>query len=255
LAFIATNLVGGRLLDAFGAAAIAWWCAIALAIPLFAVPLLPEDRLFTIQDDSHPGSWRALLHDRRLLMMMTGSALLVASHAMANNFLSIQWLARGATGKLVGFFWASAMASEVIVLWFAQRWLRGRSPLVLALAGAVVAVFRWIVMAFNPDAWLVTLLQLLQGISGTAPILAVMLDVQQRVPPKLTATAQGGNAVLLGAAIAVTTLASGFLWRIFGIAAYGFMAVTALMGLWVLCRAPRQDRVAADHDLKIESDR
>jgi MFS transporter, PPP family, 3-phenylpropionic acid transporter len=234
LAFIASNLVGGRLLDVFGAASVAWWCALALAIPLFCVPLLPKDSLFTAENDSSAGNWRGLLRDRRLLMMMAGAALLVASHSMANNFLSIQWLARGASGKFVGILWAAAMTSEVVVLWFAQRWLAGRSPIVLALAGAIAAAFRWSVMALSPNAMLVVLMQALQGISGTAPILAVMLDVERRVPPRLTATAQGINAVVLGAAIALVTLASGFLWRTFGTGAYVFMAGAALMGLCAL---------------------
>jgi PPP family 3-phenylpropionic acid transporter len=94
-------------------------------------------------------------------------------------------------------------------------------------------------MALNPSAMLVVLLQALQGISGTAPILAVMLDVERRVQPRLTATAQGVNAVVLGAAIALATLASGFLWRTFGTGAYGFMAVAALLGLCALVMGAR----------------
>jgi PPP family 3-phenylpropionic acid transporter len=242
LAFIASNLVGGRLLDLTGPASIAWWCAVALAVPLISIPLLPQDRIFTMADDSRAENWRALLHDRRLLMMMTGAALLVASHAMINNFSAIQWLAEGLSGKYVGLLWGVAMASEVIVLWFAQRWLKGRSALLLAFVGALTAMLRWSIMSLHPPATLLLVLQALQGLSGTAPILAVMVDVERRVPTRLTATAQGVNAVILGGALALATLASGFLWRSFGTGAYGFMVVAALLGLCALLIGARIEK-------------
>jgi MFS transporter, PPP family, 3-phenylpropionic acid transporter len=108
--------------------------------------------------------------------------------------------------------------------------------------GAAVAVLRWCVMALNPPAMLLPFLQALQGLSGIAPILAVMLDVERRVAPGLTATAQGVNAVILGGAIALATLSSGFLWRMFGTGAYAFMAVTASVGLCALVIGARHEQ-------------
>ena len=85
-------------------------------------------------------------------------------------------------------------------------------------------------------------LQALQGLSGIAPILAVMLDVERRGAPGLTATAPGVNAVILGGAIALATLSSGFLWRMFGTGAYAFMAVTASVGLCAVVIGARHEQ-------------
>jgi PPP family 3-phenylpropionic acid transporter len=175
---------------------------------------------------------------------MTGVALLVASHAIVNNFSSIQWLAEGLSGDFVGMLWGVAMASEVLVLWYSQRWLKGRPPIILAFMGALAALLRWCAMALHPTAMFLPLLQALQGISGMAPILAVMIQVERGVPSGLTATAQGANAVIVGAAVALSTLASGFLWRTFGTGAYGFMALLAFLGLlllWVGSRGGHQE--------------
>ena len=234
LAFIAFTLLGGHLLDRIGPAKIIWWCTAALAIPLITIPLLPQDRVFAGTGSMVAGNWRDLLRDRMLLALMTGVALLIASHAIVNNFSSIQWLGEGLSGNYVGTLWGVAMASEVLVLWYAQRWLKGRPPIVLAFLGALAAMMRWCVMALHPSAMFLPMLQALQGISGIAPILAVMIQVERGVPSGLTATAQGANAVIVGVAVALATLASGFLWRTFGIGAYGFMALLALLALIIL---------------------
>jgi PPP family 3-phenylpropionic acid transporter len=248
LAFIAFTLLGGRLLDRIGPARIIWWCAAALAIPLLTIPLLPQDRVFASDSSRAAGSWRDLLHDRALLALMTGAALLIASHAIVNNFSSIQWLGEGLSGNFVGMLWGVAMGSEVFVLWYSQRWLKGRPPIILAFIGALAALLRWCAMALHPTVLFLPLLQALQGISGIAPILAVMIQVERGVPSGLTATAQGANAVIVGAAVALSTLASGFLWRTFGTGAYGFMALLALVALlilWVGSRGGRQEVLGA----------
>ena len=248
LAFIAFTLLGGRLLDRIGPARIIWWCAAALAIPLLTIPLLPQDRVFAVATSKAVGSWRDLLQDRALLALMTGVALLIASHSIINNFSSIQWLGEGLSGNFVGMLWGVAMASEVFVLWYSQRWLKGRPPIILAFMGALAALLRWCAMALHPTAMFLPLLQALQGISGMAPILAVMIQVERGVPSGLTATAQGANAVIVGVAVALSTLASGFLWRTFGTGAYGFMALLALLGLlilWVGSRGGHQEAVGA----------
>jgi PPP family 3-phenylpropionic acid transporter len=109
---------------------------------------------------------------------------------------------------------------------------------VAALAGTA----RWLIMATNPSIAVLIGAQLLNGITATGTILGITLVIAARVPSNLSAAAQGMNAVLLGAVLAVATAGSGLLWSHGLSFAYLAMAVLAALGAVLAWPA----RIAAD---------
>jgi PPP family 3-phenylpropionic acid transporter len=166
-----------------------------------------------------------------MLLLMIGSASLVqASHALLNNFASIEWMRQGMSETVVGELWATGIVSEALLLWFGRRLLGGRSPALLLVLGAVGAVVRWVLMARLPTGVSLFAVQLLNGPSIMAPILAIMLYIERRVAPHLIASAQGMYVPAWSACMAIAMLACGPLWHTLQAGAYFVMALTAAAG-------------------------
>ena len=245
LSFVAANVMAGWVLQYVGVSWTTWFAAALLALPLASILTLPQDRSFSGARPSQRGEWRGLLRNRQLLLMMASVSLIIASHALVNNFSSIQWLAQGISARAVGSLWATSIAAEAIVLWYGRRWLVDRPPELLVLIGGITAVVRWGLMMTHPSLPALFAIQLLQGLSGMAPILAMMLYIERRVPPHLTASAQGFYGLAWSAALAVATVSCGPLWRTFGTISYGIMALIALLGTLIVILARRSKEPGA----------
>ena len=85
-------------------------------------------------------------------------------------------------------------------------------------------------MALHPGLYALTALQLLSGITGMGVITGLMLFIAQRVDERLISTAQGINAVVLGALAALATVASGYAWHGLGYNSYLLAALVAAFG-------------------------
>jgi PPP family 3-phenylpropionic acid transporter len=101
---------------------------------------------------------------------------------------------------------------------------------VLLLVGACGGELRWIGMAFDPPAYILTALQLLHALSFGATHLGALLFLGRHAPPVQAATAQGYLAMTSGVAMAGAMALSGVLYRDFGSTAYAAMALTAIAG-------------------------
>lgn len=234
VAVAATSLLTGTLLSRIGVGNIMWAAASCLAIPLLVLPFLPSDRQFAGARPSQKGEWRGLVADRSLVLMILGVSTLIASHAVVNNFSAIQWEAKGFSGEKIGALWALSITAEIATLWFGRTWLSTRPPALLALAGGAAACLRWALMATDPpEGWLYAI-QLLQGLTGIAPILAMMIFIERRVAPHLTASAQGLYAPAWSGALGLMTIASGRLWSAYGPGSYWYMAGLSLIGVGVV---------------------
>lgn len=207
--------------------------AILLLLPVAAAPMLPPDRRMASVEPVANGNWRQVLADRTLLRAMIAAAMIMGSHGVLTSFGAIQWKAQGISTGMIGFLQGFAVIAEIGAFVFGSRLLGRRDPMVLIAVAAVAATLRWVIMATNPGFGVLVVTQLLHSVTSTGAILGTMLVIAQRVPVQTTAAAQGFYAVLLGLALALTTLGSGLLWS-YGVApAYGAMAVLAVLSLAV----------------------
>jgi MFS transporter, PPP family, 3-phenylpropionic acid transporter len=252
LAFIATNIAGGLLVEAFGPEHIMWLGAAFLAMPLLSLRMLPQDRTFPGARAAERNEWRELLRDRPLMLVLLGTALIGGSHALLNNFSSIHWRARGMSESAVGQLWAVGVVAEIIVLWFGKTWLGQRSAVVLIAIGGVGAMLRWLLLLLDPGFAALVPIQMLHAFSGIAPFLGMMLYVQSHVPPHLAASVQGLAALVAGVVMAIASTASGFVWRAFGVQGFWAMVLIAAVGLLIvwLATLPASVRSTADTSLE-----
>jgi len=101
---------------------------------------------------------------------------------------------------------------------------------VLLMVGAVGAAVRWAGMVFDPPAAVLPFLQVLHALSFGATHLGALTFIARYAPPGQGATAQGYLAIALGLAMAASMALAGWLFGAFGGAAYGAMALAAIVG-------------------------
>lgn len=233
IAAVASSAAAGWVIGATGIGLLPLLVAALLLLPALTAPLLPSDRSMAATETRPAGNWRDLTGDRQLIAALAASALVIASHGVVTNFIAIQLSEQGISTGMIGTLQAIAISFEIFAFWFGARLLGHRDPMILIRVAAAAAFARWCIMALNPGMAVLLVVQVLQGVTSTGAILGVMLVIAQRVPVRLSATAQGFNAVLLGLALAVVTFGSGLLWSHGVFISYAAMAILALLGLLV----------------------
>ena len=86
LAFICANLLSGIVIERLGASFVIWLAVMCLSLPLIIIPFLPSDRQFQGARRAAAGEWRTLLKDKSLLLMILSVSVLIASHALLNQY-------------------------------------------------------------------------------------------------------------------------------------------------------------------------
>jgi MFS transporter, PPP family, 3-phenylpropionic acid transporter len=229
-AFIIGTLISGQTVGAFGLEAIVWSQGALLALAAFAGMLVPEfahDR--TVPAARAPaGGVAALLRIALFRNLVLVAALILGSHAMHDAFAVIRWTAAGISASTASLLWSAAVVAEVIVFFAIGpalvRWLTPAGAIALA---ALAAIVRWTVMALSTDLVALALVQPLHGITFALLHLSCMRLLARIVPPGLEGTAQAIYATVgIGAATALLTFLSGFLYSALG--ANGFWVMAAL---------------------------
>jgi PPP family 3-phenylpropionic acid transporter len=230
IAVVISNAAAGWAIGVAGIKALPIMIAALLLIPAAVTLALPRDRQLVPPEDAKGDQWRDVLRDRKLLRAMVAASLVVGSHGVLTSFSAIQWTERGISTGAIGLLQAMAVSAEILAFWFGAKLLGKRDPSLLICLSGIAAVLRWAIMSADPGMGVLIFSQLLNGISATGAILGIMLVIAARVPGDLSAAAQGVNAVLFGAVLAVSTAGSGMLWS-YGLApAYLAMAAIAALG-------------------------
>lgn len=245
IAVVGSNVAAGWMLGQFGTATLPFLIAAFLLLPPMVAPALPADRHLMREPPEAGGGWRELFGDRMLIGALVAASLIMGSHGVLNSFGAIQWSEAGIGSGWIGILNAISVASEILGFVFGARLLGSRDPRWMIALAALVAAVRWGIMALQPSLPVLIAAQMLQGISATGAILAPMLLIAACVPGRLASSAQGLNAVFLGAVLAVVTAGSGLLWRFGASNAYVSMAVLALLAPGVLAWTGRGSRHSA----------
>ena len=225
-AFIAGIMLSGQLVGGTGLEAIIWSQAVLLLLAALAatrIPELPHER-------ERPPTHGVLLLLRipRFRHLVLAAALILGSHAMHDAFAVIRWTAAGVTPSTASMLWALAVLAEVIVFFaLGPRLIARLTPAGAIALAALAGVLRWTVMAQTAALPALVLVQPLHGITFALLHLACMRLIGGVVPAGLEATAQAIYATVgIGAATALLTLLSGFLYARVG--AQGFWVMSAL---------------------------
>jgi MFS transporter, PPP family, 3-phenylpropionic acid transporter len=232
--FIAGTLLSGQVVSAAGLASIVWLHAGLLAAAAAAALLLPmpSSAGVTTRETLPRGGIGELLGLPLFRRLMLVAALVLGSHALHDAFAVIRWSAAGIGPAAASMLWSEAVAAEVLVFFLLGPALVNRlGPAGTAALAAFAGLLRWIVMAHTTDVVALALVQPLHGLTFAALHLACMRLLAGIVPPRLAATAQALYAFGAGAATALLTLASGWLYG--GLGAHGFFVMALLCAVAV----------------------
>jgi len=229
-AFIAGTLVSGQLVAGHGLDAIVWSQALLLCAAALAATRVPELVHPTVKRENRPLLLLRIPLFRNLVLV---AALILGSHAMHDAFALIRWRAAGISAPSASVLWSLAVLAEVLVFfWIGPRliaWLTPRGAIALAAAAAIV---RWVVMALSTDLTALAVVQPLHGLTFALLHLACMRLIARTVPDGLEGTAQAIYATLgIGAATALFTFTSGFLYSQMGAAGFFCMAALCAVAL------------------------
>jgi PPP family 3-phenylpropionic acid transporter len=231
VSFIVGSLGAGLLLDVVAPIHLIWFivasAAAVIAVALVLEPLVPEPH----PHRSAAPAARRLLRQPVFLAAIAAASLIQASHAVYYGFSALDWRAAGFDGATVGALWAIGVIAEIVLFALAGRLPAAVTPAVLLMVGGLGGIVRWAVMAFDPPAPVLPLLQCMHALSFGATHLGAIAFIGQVAPPGLGATAQGYLSVAAGAGMAVATGLSGVLYAAYGAGAYAAMALCAAIGL------------------------
>jgi len=250
-AFIAGSLVAGRVLDAYPPAsalvgqAVLLLCAAAASLVVPQIAVSPEE-------EQRPAQMRAvfalLIANRPFCLLLLVAAVILGSHAMHDSFAIIAWTRAGIGPGTGSILWSESVAAEVVIFVLLGPWLLRRiTPVQAMTIAACAAMLRWTVLGASSSAVALALVEPLHGLSFALLHLACMRILVVVTPASLAATAQAIYAFGIGAATALLTFASGFLYADFGSGGFLVMAALAAASLpliWALGRALRRAEIA-----------
>lgn len=241
VAFIAANVAGGLIIASYGKALIMPIIVAGSAASLTAAWYLPkQDRG---RSASNSLTWKAtlsLLSKRGLLLIMLAGGILQASHAVYYAFSAIHWQAQGIDGRWFGVLWGIGVVAEVVLFAYAGAALKRIGAIAMIGIGAIGALVRWLLMAFDPSFGALMCLQLLHGLTFGATHLGTVHAIQERVGPENAASAQSLHSALSsGILMGLATVLAGAIYTDLQGQSYLIMSLLAMVGGAIILFASR----------------
>ncbi|WP_350334877.1 MFS transporter [Coralliovum pocilloporae] len=239
LAFIVGTLGSGVLMEAGSADQTFLALAILFAVLAGSAVLLPrlaDDVARSEQPMAEayilPGEVPRWLTGR-LIIVMAAAALVQAAHAGIYSFGTLYWQRSGFSGTEIGLLWSVGVTAEIL-LFFVSKHLRILSPVFLIGLGAALGGARWLIFPFVSGLETTFVLQILHAASFGATHLGIVAFIASQVHGRKAGSAQGLYSTISSVAMAVTTLAAGFLYEAGAEILFSVMAVTSFAGAAIL---------------------
>ena len=208
------------------------WTTIAIAMALHALAtfLVPDYRTTPAGATNTP--LRDVLSDKTFILFVAAGAMIQGSHALYYTFGTINWLRVGFDEGTIGALWALGVIAEVVLFIFGAKLVAKTGPARLIALGGLACIIRWTFTGITDELIGIVLLQLLHAFTFGATHLGAIYFISQRMPDRVSATAQTVYALIVsGLGIGITSLAAGYLYEAFAGEAYIFMAVMGGIGM------------------------
>ena len=234
LSFIAAGFIAGAAITGFGPGAV-WALLVAgAAATVAAAVALPADPEAS-SSERRPFSFaglRTLVSEPGFLLFLLAAGAIQSSHAVFYTFGVIEWQRQGLGPTWAATLWAIGVAAEIGLFAYSRAVVERLGAVGLLVAGALAALIRWLVMAFDPPLALLLPLQALHGLTFGAAHLGALHLMAERVPPSHASTAQALYAsVTSGIGLGLATLVAGPIYKAYGSRAYLAMVILALIGI------------------------
>ena len=232
VAFFFTNIAAGYLVGWYGAdvvvVALALIPLLGITATLIAVPGEGPER--PVQAGAGGGEPSPALPGV-LWLVMIAAAITQGSHGALNAFASIHWRSLGFSDAVIGYFWAAGVIAEILVFMFLGRAVGRGSGVGLILAGSAAAAIRFTIMSLDPGLGLTLALQVLHCLTFAATHIGTMAALTALSPAHARGRAQGIYGSLAALATAVSTVASGVIYKEGGGLVFAAMAPLGALGL------------------------
>ena len=236
LAFVASTVALGFVLDADGARSLFW----------VYVPFLISTAIVTAAIPRH-GTTRSVnllrgagdfLRARGVALFLGGFTVVWAALAALNAFYSIQVVALGGSTGLVGIAWAFGAIVEVPYMYAFPRIAARFGTERLVVMGATAFALRALLAALAADPFFLVLIAPLEGFGFASVFVGGVTLISARAPAGLQGTAQGFFAASAGLATIIGSIAGGAIAGALSIPAlFLACAVVSLLGAAIVARA------------------
>lgn len=161
--------------------------------------------------------------------------------ATIHNYLYLYLESLGAGTVTMGVSLTIATASELVIMYFADRLLKSWKARGLIMFGLLMLVLRLVIYSVIQSPGWVLLVQLMHGPTFAAIWMAGVAYVAEIAPPGLGNTAQGLlTGVVMGLGSASGAYLGGVLYQSLGFAQMylyaGLVVLVALITFWLVCR-------------------
>jgi PPP family 3-phenylpropionic acid transporter len=238
LTFIAASFMGGAAVDRWGPAAGIWAIVVGAALTVLAAHLLPRPH---IEDGPTGGGGRArlrladvaaLMRTRAMLAFLVAAGAVQSSHAVLYTFGTLHWQSQGISSATIGLLWAIGVCTEIVLFMYSGAVMRRLGAITLLNIGAVAAILRWLVMAFDPPLAVLLPLSILHGATYGAAHLGAIHFIAKAVPERQAGTAQALYATITaGIGMGGAMLLAGQVYDAWRGQTYLLMVVMSLAGL------------------------
>ncbi len=240
VSFASASLMVGWCVSGFGADAILWLALVGLALLLLQV-LQPMSVPPKDEDDSLSSRPQAPLsemlrhHGFVYLILITG--LIHGSHGTYYSFSALHWKNVGLDESLIGYLWGLAVVAEILLMTFSKRWFADMTVQRMLLLACLGTMLRWLVIGMTDNPWLLLLGQTMHAFSFGLTHIASMRYIGSELPDNMRIKAQAIYAAIpLGGAIALYTLAGGYLYPVINSGIFLLSAATLACVLVLLLR-------------------
>lgn len=236
LAFIGASYGAGWVLDATGNSAIIWMLCAAGIVNFVIITQMPNPQ--TDRPLRSGSSIMFLLKCPTFLVYLGCICFAQASHGTYYGFASVHWEDVGFSHDVIGLFWATGVAAEIVLFAVAGKYMRAYHPGLLFAIGALGGIVRWSVLGMTDNFWLILLVQPLHALTFGITHLAAIGFIARAVPSQIATSAQSLMATLsMGLFLGGSIWASGPIFEHIGSSAYFLMvvlsAISFLFALWL----------------------
>lgn len=240
--YMATSALAGPTIAYFGEAAFlplfvgltALRALLSLQLPRFRAPA----HEVTAADRPQAKKLREALKPWFVLTLL-GLGILYSTHGVLSAFAGLLWKEQGISEALIGPLVAVMAAAEAVMMFVWTRLNLKVAARWLIIFAALVAAFRWGVMAFSPPVWLLFGLQLLHAITFAVSYFGGIYFIANWTSEDIAAEAQGFASVLQQGMSVVALIGFGWFAAQFGAGAWLALSVYAVFGaalVWISLR-------------------
>ena len=243
--FIAVAVLAGPGLEAVGLDKLPVVLAVLVALTWASLLGLEQGAARPVARPA--GTLRPLLADRRVLVFLATSFLMVASHGAYYNFFSIFLEQLGYGRTAIGLLWAWAVIAEIGVFLMARRLLERFSLRSLTVVALVATSLRWTALALWADLPSVVFASQTLHMASFGLFHLCSVAIAARLFPRQAASLGQAlhGSVGFGLGGMSGALASGWIWREVSpaaafLACAGVAAAAALLATYGLRGLPRR---------------